>query len=162
MSLSLVSSNNREEIKAMQQMYLGHLFTYFQWCWKAKSWSSEGDGGGRQGTQPAEKKNEESDGIWPAGVRSLSSPRSSGRELAEGLQGRESRMARSARLKRENCQAHRQDKHTTKRSAQECRKYETKAMGQKRWQPIKLPHSKAGQDQPSPTHLIFKSFDHKG
>lgn len=35
------------------------------------------------------KKEEESGGIWPAGVSSGGSPRSSGRELSEGLQGRE-------------------------------------------------------------------------
>lgn len=35
------------------------------------------------------KKEEESGGIWPAGASSRGSPRSSGRELLEGLQGRE-------------------------------------------------------------------------
>lgn len=35
------------------------------------------------------KKKEESEGIWPAGVCSPGSPRSSGRELAQGPKGGE-------------------------------------------------------------------------
>lgn len=76
MSLSLLSSNNREEIKAMQQMYLGRLFTYFQWCWKAEAQRElEEEDKEHRGL----KRKEESGGIWPAGVSSVGSPRSSRR-----------------------------------------------------------------------------------
>ena len=102
MSLSLLNSNNREEIKAKQQMYLGHLFIYFQQCWKAKSWSSEGDGGEKTRNKAAYKKIFRKWSIWSAGVNSRHVTMSSPRELSEGLRAEEKQDEKMQNLQNEN------------------------------------------------------------
>lgn len=138
MSLSLLRSNNREEISAMQQMDLGHLFTYFQWCWKAEAQREvEEEDKEHRGL----KKEEESGGIWPAGVSSRGSPRSSGRELLEGLQGRERKQGRknlqgwerkTAKLTGKTNTEHKRITQTQNRKSVED-VGEVKVVGKKRW-----------------------------